>query len=57
MPWVKARVAYLLAVQWATATIEDGEPGESDPNDYNEILPPRRLRPQMPSPPKSYMQR
>ena len=29
-------VAYFLAVWWATATIEDGKPGESDPSDYDE---------------------
>ena len=28
---------YLLEVQWATATIEDDKPGESDPSDYDEI--------------------
>ena len=34
MPWVNALVAYLLAVQWATATIEDGKSvvGNSDPS-------------------------
>ena len=31
MPWVNAQVAYLLEVQWATATIEDGKPEESEP--------------------------
>ena len=25
-------------VQWATATIEDAKPEESDPGDYNEIV-------------------
>ena len=38
MPLVNAQVAYLLAVWQATATTEDGEPGESDPNDYDEIV-------------------
>ena len=38
MPWVNTQVAYLLAVQLATATIEDGKPGESDPGDYDEIV-------------------
>ena len=27
MPWVNAQVAYLLAGQWVTATIEDDKPG------------------------------
>ena len=33
MPWVNAQVAYLLAVQQATATLEDDNiaAGESDP--------------------------
>ena len=39
MPWVNACVAYILAVRWAIATIEDGAPSEeSDPNDYDEIV-------------------
>ena len=40
MPWVNAQVAYLLTVQWATATIEDGKivAGESDPSEYDEII-------------------
>ena len=38
MPWVNAQVAYLLAVQWATATIEGGKSVESDPGDYDEIV-------------------
>ena len=35
MPWVNAWVAYLLAVQWPTATIENGKaaPGEPHPSD------------------------
>ena len=35
MPWVNAQVAYLLAVQWVTAMVEDGKAvaGESDPNE------------------------
>ena len=39
-PWVNAQVAYLLAVWWATATIEDGKAaaGESDPREYDEIV-------------------
>ena len=34
-------MAYILAVQWATATIEDGKTvaGESDPSEYDEIIP------------------
>ena len=38
--WVNAWVAYLLAVQWATATIEDGKAaaGKSDPSEYDEIV-------------------
>ena len=33
-------MAYLLAVLWATATIEEGEVvmGESNPSEYNEIV-------------------
>ena len=40
MPWANTWVAYLLAVQWATATIEDGKVAawESDPSDYNELI-------------------
>ena len=38
MPWVNAKVAYLLVVQQTTATIEDGKPEESDPSDYDEIV-------------------
>ena len=38
MPWVNAWLAYLLAVQWDTVTIEDGKPEESDPSDYDEIV-------------------
>ena len=37
-PWVNAWAAYLLAVPWATATIEDSKPGESDPSEYDEIV-------------------
>ena len=37
-PWVNAHVAYLLAVQWATATIEDAKSVEPDPSDYDEIV-------------------
>ena len=33
---VNAHVAYLLAVQQVTAAIEDGNVGESDPNNYDE---------------------
>ena len=38
VPWVNAQVAYLMAIRWATATIEDGNPEESDSNDYDEIV-------------------
>ena len=40
MPGVNARVAYLLTVWWATATIEDGKvvAGKSDPSEYYEII-------------------
>ena len=40
MPWVNTQVAYLLAVQWATARLEGGKvfAGESDPNEYDEII-------------------
>ena len=40
MPWVNAQVAYLLAVWWATPTIEDSKAvaGESDPSEYDEIV-------------------
>ena len=38
MPWVNAWVAYLLAVWWATATIKEDKPKESDPSDYDEIV-------------------
>ena len=40
MPWANAWVAYLLAVQWATATIEDSKvaAGESNSSDYNEVV-------------------
>ena len=38
IPWVNTQVAYLLAVQWASATIEDSKSEESDPSDYNEIV-------------------
>ena len=40
MPWVSAQVAYLLAVRWATATIEDGKVvgGELEPSEYDEII-------------------
>ena len=38
MPWVNVQVAYLLAVQQATATIEDGKSVESDPGNYEEIV-------------------
>ena len=37
-PWVNAQVAYLLAVQWAKATIEGSDPEESDHRDYDEIV-------------------
>ena len=38
MPWVNTQVAYLLVVQWATATKEDGKSMEPDPSDYDEIV-------------------
>ena len=38
LPLVNAQVAYLLAVRWATAMIEDGDLEESDPNDHDEIV-------------------
>ena len=33
-------MAYVLAVQWATATVENGKvaAGESDPSDYDEVV-------------------
>ena len=39
-PWVNARVAYLLVVWQATATIEDSKAvaGESDSSEYDEIV-------------------
>ena len=39
-PWVNAWVAYLLAVWWATATVEDNKvtTGELDPAEYDEIV-------------------
>ena len=38
--WVNAQVAYPLAVQWATATIENDKvaAGESTPSDYDEVV-------------------
>ena len=38
--WVNAQVAYLLAVQWATATVENDKvaAGESDPSEYDEVV-------------------
>ena len=40
MPWVNTWVAYLLAVWWATATVENDKiaAGESDPREYNEVV-------------------
>ena len=40
MPWVNAQVAYLLAVQQATSTVEDGKVAaeESDPSGYDKII-------------------
>ena len=40
MPWVNTHVAYLLPVQWATATRENDKfaAGESDPMEYNELV-------------------
>ena len=37
-PWVNACVAYLLVVWQTTATIEDDNTGEPDPNDYDNII-------------------
>ena len=40
MTWVNVQMAYLLTVQWATATTEDSKAvtGESDPNEYDETV-------------------
>ena len=40
MPWANAQVAYLLAVWWATATIENSKvaAGKSNPSDYNKVV-------------------
>ena len=40
MPWVNAQVVYLLAVQWATATVENDKiaAGESDPSEYDKVV-------------------
>ena len=40
MPWANAWVAYLLAVQWAKATIEDIKvaAGEPKPSEYNQVV-------------------
>ena len=40
MPWVNTWVAYILAVQLATATLEDGKAvaGKSNPSEYDEIV-------------------
>ena len=58
MPWVNAWVAYLLAVLWATVTMEDKKAaaGKSDSSEYNEIVTTKDTRPLMPSHPTSYMQ-
>ena len=37
-PWVNVHVPYLLAVCWAMATVENSNTGESDPNDYDNII-------------------
>ena len=37
-PWVNTHMAYLLVVQWTTATIEDAKTGELVPNDYDKIV-------------------
>ena len=39
-PWVNARVAYLLAVRWATATVEDNKiaAGVLDLTEYDEVV-------------------
>ena len=40
MPWVNSQVAYLLAIQQATATVENDKvaTGESDPSEYDEVV-------------------
>ena len=40
MPWVNAQVTYLLAIWWATATVENDKnaAGESDPGGYDEVV-------------------
>ena len=40
IPWVSAWVAYLLAIQWATATVEDDRIATKvlDPTEYNEVV-------------------
>ena len=40
MHWVNAQVAYLLAVWWATAMVENNklDAGESDPSEYDEVV-------------------
>ena len=40
IPCLNARVAYLLAIQWATATAENDKnaAGQSDPSGYNEVV-------------------
>ena len=40
MLWVYARMAYLLAVEWVTATVENNRvaAGESDPGKYDEVV-------------------
>ena len=45
MPWVDTRVAYLLAVRWAMAMVEDGNPQESTSMTMMRLLLPRRQRP------------
>ena len=37
-PWVNVCVAYLLAVQQVMTAIEDGNVGESDPDDYDDVI-------------------
>ena len=42
--WVNAHVAYLLVVQWATATEVDGSVEESDPSSYDDIITTKEAR-------------
>ena len=57
IPWVNAWVAHLLAVQWATATVEDFKVvvGSQTLVNMMKWSPPRILRPLMHSHPTLYM--